>query len=290
MKTFFYTVIIISLLASPCYAGPQAKKQIKKGNVLYNNGEFSEALERYEEALLDAPDSDIVNFNLGTALYKVEDFTRATEHFQRSLVSDNESIEQKASYNLGNAKYKFGISKEETDLPGAVELLKQSLRHYEHAMEFDSEDEDAKHNYEFVQKELKRLEEKLQQQKEEQQNQQEKKDEEEKEEDSQQQQGQQQQSQQDQSGDDSGEQQEPQQPEESDKEEGESQDSQSQKEKEEQKEGASQQGAEQSQQTGEMSEEEAAMLLEGYRNEEEPRGLYKGRIPTQGMPKVLKDW
>ena len=42
--------------------------------------------------------------------------------------------------------------------------------------------------------------------------------------------------------------------------------------------------------TGEMSQEEALMLLEGYRQEEEPQGLYQEKIPAGQLPEAEKDW
>ncbi len=122
MKRIILLLVLFCLFSSPCSAG-KAEKEVKEGNRLYKKGKFSEALTSYEQALLDEPDSDIVNYDLGTALYKSEDYKRALEHFQRSLVSEDEALEQKASYNVGNAKYKYGIGQEDTDLAGAIGLL-----------------------------------------------------------------------------------------------------------------------------------------------------------------------
>jgi len=40
----------------------------------------------------------------------------------------------------------------------------------------------------------------------------------------------------------------------------------------------------------EMSARQASMLLDNYRHEEEPKGLYKQKIETGHMPDVDKDW
>lgn len=278
MKRVFCVISIYLLLALPCYAGISAKREVKKGNLLYNKGKFDESLKRYEKAFRGAPDSEIVNFDLGAALYKLKDYEGALEHFKRSLVTDEPSLQQKANYNLGSAEYKSGISKEDSDLPWAVALLQEALRHYEKAIMLDIDDEDAKYNYEFVKEELKRLREKLKQQQEQQKQQQEKEEKEsqgEKEESQQQQKQQEQQQQQAQE--------------------------QSQQEKERLKEkGAQQQAEEEEKEPGEegsseypiekMSEKEAIMLLESYSQEEEPRGLYKERIELPAAGEVIKDW
>lgn len=276
MRRIVSVLIILCLMAAPCYAGT-AKKNVKKGNVLYNKGEFAEALKEYEDAFLDLPDSDVVNFNLGAALYKTKDYQAAMEHFEKALVSENQSVEQKASYNAGNAKYKYGIGREDADLPTAIDLLKQSLRHYERAIELDDTDEDAKYNYEFVKKELERLQKKPPQQEQDQKQQQTQ--DQEQDQDKEETQQAEAQAQPEQEG--QGQQQEREQP---------SQDKEQKQPSEAAPESGTEEGPQYEPPPDEMSQEEAQMLLEGYRHEEEPKGLYRERIPVQDLPDVVKDW
>ena len=288
MKQLILLTLILFLFVSPSLAGPQAKNEVKRGNSLYNKGSFEEALEKYEQALLDSPDSDIVNFNLGNALYKVKDYKKAATHYEKSLVSDDQSLEQKASYNLGNAKYKNGVSKEDTDLQGAVNLLEQSLRHYEFAIKFGPDDKDAKYNYEFVKKELERLKEKLKKQQQQKQSQQEKKDSDKQEKEDKQQQPQQKKPKQEEPQEKEDQQQQKDRQSEEDEEESSKGDKTQQDKGEDERD--LQQGRSPKQSKDEMSEKEAEMLLDSYRHEEEPRGLYKEKIQVQGLPEVLKDW
>ncbi|MFH1593314.1 MAG: tetratricopeptide repeat protein [Candidatus Omnitrophota bacterium] len=300
MRKIVIVVIILFFSTSLCFAASKAKREVKKGNVLYNEGKFEDALKQYEEAFLDLPDSDIVNFNLGAALYKTEDYEAAVNHFEKSLVSDEETLEQTANYNMGNAEYKYGIGKEESDLEEAIRLLKRALKHYERAMVLDPEDEDAKYNYEFVKKELERLEKKTEEEKKEKPEEKEKEDKE-----SESQDGRGQEPKTDKEKEPSGE--------EENQEKGrEDQSQEAEEQKEEEKQDQPQKPEDRSESdkprqrdqnrtdengnpTGgqspkEMSEEEASMLLENYRHEEEPKGLYKEKIETRGLPEVLKDW
>ncbi len=283
MKRLIIAILAVLCIAECACAASNAKDDVKKGNILYNKGKFEEALSSYEEAFLDAPDSDIVNFDLGTALYKTGDYEGAIEHFEKALVSDNPSVEQKASYNLGNAEYKFGIGKEDSNPTKAVGHLEKSLRHYERAFELNPEDEDAKYNYEFVKKELERLQKKLAQR------QRQGYGGEEKEE------GQQSEMPQQQSRQPGGEEQQEQQ------EAPQAQQQFGQQEQEERRSAATKSDAEEKQKdslnvseaqesAGEMSEREVEMLLESYRQEEEPRGMYRQRIRVRGLPEATKDW
>ncbi|MFH1678949.1 MAG: tetratricopeptide repeat protein [Candidatus Omnitrophota bacterium] len=146
-----------------CYAA-SVQQDIKTANRLYQKGKLDEALQKYNEASVAMPDSDIINFNMGAALYKKEDYQKAQGSFTNALTSENKKLEADALYNLGNCKYKLGKLKENTDLSATVGLLQESLDYYKRAVEIDQENTDARFNHEFVERELKVLMDKLKQQ------------------------------------------------------------------------------------------------------------------------------
>ncbi|MFH1856518.1 MAG: tetratricopeptide repeat protein [Candidatus Omnitrophota bacterium] len=309
MKKIFYTGLILILLASPSFAAAKAKKAVKEGNILYNKGKFDEALEEYEDAFSVSPDSDIVNFNLGAALYKTRDYQLAAGKFERVLVTPDKNLEEKANYNIANAKYKLGIAKEDEDLSLATDLVKQAGHHYERALELDPEDEDAKYNYDFVKEELKRLEEKQKQQQKEQSKSEQNKDkaEEQKKEEQKEQQvagqesqeAEQKQSEQKQAEEKESQEQKTQ--EQRQEEEQQKAQAEEKKKAEEEKEGSQKSAAEQAKEKAagavegkaenkEMSKDQALMLLDSYRQEDEPRELYKEKVPVRDFGPVPRDW
>jgi Ca-activated chloride channel family protein len=153
------------LFPAHCYAA-SPQQNLNVANKLYHQGKLDKALERYNEASVSLPDSDIINFNMGAALYKKEDYQKAADAFTKALTSQDHKIEADALYNLGNCKYKLGKLKENTDLSSAVNLMRESLDYYKRAVELDQQNKDARFNHEFVEKELKVLLDKLKQQKE----------------------------------------------------------------------------------------------------------------------------
>ena len=174
----FISLCIFAVANLPCFAASQravvwppiakattsAKKNVKEAYRLYKQGKLDEALQKYNDASVALPDSDIVNFNMGTALYKKEDYQKAIDSFTKALTSDDKKIEADALYNLGNCKYKLGKLKENTDLSSTVALLRESLDYYKRAVELDQKNTDARFNHEFVERELKVLLDKLKQQ------------------------------------------------------------------------------------------------------------------------------
>jgi len=273
MRKIFYilslTITFLFCVESLCIAA-SFTKALQKGNQLYKNEKFDEALKEYNEVLVESPDSDIINYNIGTALYKKGDYQKAVESFTKALITESPGIEAKANYNIGNCKYRLGKLKENTDLAGAVGLLRESLDYYKRAIELNQKDEDAKYNHEFVERELKVLLDKLKQQQEKTGGQEEKKQEQEVSQAK---------------GVASGREEEKQRKEEAEKKEAKEKEVEEEKRLEEERaEGHNLQEEE----LGQMSEQEARMLLEGYRQEEESKGEIRTRRGY--YPEVLKDW
>tara|TARA_B100000315_G_C14542357_1_gene571550 strand:- start:780 stop:1619 length:840 start_codon:yes stop_codon:yes gene_type:complete len=274
------SLLLISFLIfslGECLGFSKAKKEVKKGNLLYNKKDFNQALERYKEAFKDLPESGIVNFNLGSAYYKKKNYKKAAEHFEKALVSDDEALEGKAHYNSGNAKYMQAIEARDQGLTKAVNLLEESLHHYKQALSIDSSDEDAKYNFEFAKKELERLKKELESQKSK---------------------GNQNQENQEKSENQDSEQNQDketkkQERKTSDKEQAKDQEENNQSLADSEKDKKSediQEADDINSSQGQMSKDQAIMLLESYAQEEEPKGLYQQKLIPKTDIKVLKDW
>jgi len=132
-------LLLIFLLPDSGYASLRAK--INKGTRLYNQGKFEEALREYQDAQIDQPESHIVHFNIGDAVYKTQDYIRALEEFTKASYAKDRSIQQKSSYNAGNCLYK-------------VDRLEEALQQYRKALDLNPDDRDAKYNMELIYKKM----------------------------------------------------------------------------------------------------------------------------------------
>lgn len=189
--------IILLLSISELAWADSAQRDVKKGNEFYAKGRFDESLVNYNDALGKLPDSDIINFDIGSACYKKEDYNKAIEAFTKVFATEKSDLEAKANYNIGNCKYKQGKLKENTDLGKTIELYRQALDYYKQALELDDKFKEAKYNHEFVSKKMKALLDKYKQQQDQQQQNQQQQQQNKQEEDKNQQQQQAQQEQQD---------------------------------------------------------------------------------------------
>jgi tetratricopeptide (TPR) repeat protein len=231
--------------------GQRGRSQVEEGNRLYSEGRFGDAHQKYLEALLEDPESPLIRFNDGSALYQGEDFQRAMERFLEAAESGDPDLESAAWYNLGNALFR-------------AQQLQESLEAFKQALRTDPSDQDAKHNLERV---LEQLQQQEQQQQGEGENQEEN------------------QENQDQQG-----QQNPQQQEPEAQGEDPSQDQPDQEEQPQGEQPKPEEEGPQEQprpQRGQMTPEEAERLLNAIR--EDPGDVNRKRVPTTGK-KPRKEW
>ncbi len=122
--------------------GNSERQHIRKGNALYNEGNFSEAELEYRRSLeLNAQNTKAL-FNLGNALYKQGRFEEAAELYEslsKFVPSDNEKAS--AYHNLGNSLLR------NQQLAESVEAYKQALR-------LNPDDDDTRYNLSYAMQQL----------------------------------------------------------------------------------------------------------------------------------------
>jgi Ca-activated chloride channel family protein len=140
----------IALLHAATCVGESLRAKIHKGNALYHEGLYDDALEVYNDAQIDAPESPELHFNIGNVGYRKADHENAIETYRKSFNTDDIGLESRANYNIGNATYRLG-EKSGND----VALWRAAMELYRKAIELDPTDKDAKFNLEFVEKKIK---------------------------------------------------------------------------------------------------------------------------------------
>lgn len=155
-------VILVYLFSMPSLYAASASKDVAEGNKFYHQKKFPEARLRYEAAAVKAPSESKIDYNIGTAAYRSGNFDAAVEHFQKSLLTDDEHFRRDAYYNLGNAMYQAGISLENKDISQAIERVDGALKSFEKGLLLDPSDAEAAHNRDFIKNEIERLKQKKQ--------------------------------------------------------------------------------------------------------------------------------
>ncbi len=280
MRRTKFDILGVFLLIAVSGCGMPTRTCVAKGNKEFKNGNFEESVKKFEDAKKRAPDSDIVNYDLGTAHYKNGDYKSAEENLQNALLTDDQPLKEKAHYNLGNTFFQSGMVQKDKDAKAAIGELEKATEQYESALAIDDKDDQAKNNLDVTRKKIEELKKFLQQQKQQQQQQKDK-------------------DQKDQQGSSSGK--DNPQDSQQNSQKGQSGQSQSDDEKDDQGKISAQNGdqgeSDDNQEQGavvgseeDMNQKEAERLLRSYQEKEEPKGLPNFMRGSGNEKPVEKDW
>ena len=151
-------VAVLMLLCSSVFA-------TAPGINAYQQGKFEDAYKEFQETLKSHPQSraeDELQFDSGTAAYKLKDYNKALESFSQALLTPDTGLQTKGHYNLGNTLYQRGEMQKADDKK--LSDWTNALDHYEQTLKLDPQNKEAKDNYEYVKKKIDELKNKKEQQ------------------------------------------------------------------------------------------------------------------------------
>ena len=131
----------------------------------YQQGKFEDAYKEFQDTLKSHPQShaeDELQFDSGTAAYKLKDYNKAMESFSQALLTPDTSLQTKGHYNLGNTLYQRGEMEKSDDKK--LSDWTNALDHYEQTLKLDPQNKEAKDNYEYVKRKIDELKNKKEQQ------------------------------------------------------------------------------------------------------------------------------
>jgi Ca-activated chloride channel family protein len=128
------------------------------GLQLYHDGKYDEAYGSFQEDLRNHPDSavkDKVQFDAGTAAYKMRDYNKAVESFSQALLSKERGVQENSHYNMGRTlEERADMDKSDEE---ALTDLTNAQAHYEDVLKLNPKNQSAKDNLEIVKKKIERL-------------------------------------------------------------------------------------------------------------------------------------
>jgi len=151
-------VALLLLLCSSAFA-------TAPGIDAYQQGKFEDAYKEFQETLKSHPQSrveDKLQFDSGTAAYRLKDYNKALESFSQALLTPDTGFQSKGHYNLGNTLYQRGEMEKGDDKK--LSDWTNALDHYEQTLKLDPQNKEAKENYEYVKKKIDELKNKKQEQ------------------------------------------------------------------------------------------------------------------------------
>ena len=154
---------LIGFLLFPCLlVGQSARALVEQGNLAYAAEEYEQALEAYEQASELEPDSAHIWFNRGSTLYKQGDYKAAGDAFeQAALRGSDPAIEALSKFSHGNAAFREGVGRQQTDPRQALQSVEEGVQLYQDALQLDPGLNDARHNIEVARLRMRELLEQL---------------------------------------------------------------------------------------------------------------------------------
>jgi Ca-activated chloride channel family protein len=124
---------------------------LQEGNKLYADGKYTQAIDKYDQALVEQPGAAEPKFNQADSYYRLDDLGKAIELYQDvAAESKDMALVAKAKYNLGNCLFQRGAKQRDSDLQKAVEDMKSSIVSWRQALDIDPANEKAARNIEVA--------------------------------------------------------------------------------------------------------------------------------------------
>jgi Ca-activated chloride channel family protein len=128
------------------------------GLSLYDEGKFAEAYQSFQEDLKQHPDSpakDKMQFDAGTAAYKMRDYNKAEEAFSQALLTKDKGLQGNSHFNMGRTlEERADMTKSDEE---ALRDLENAKTHYEDVLKLDPNNKAAKANLDAVKEKIERL-------------------------------------------------------------------------------------------------------------------------------------
>jgi Ca-activated chloride channel family protein len=134
------TILIFSIIFASTAAAcsPSAPRLNQRGNGLFEEEAYLDALEAYEAAQFNSPELAEPYYNAANAFYRQGDFQKALSELQKALsYADQDSLRASGYFNMGNSSFN------QQDLESAVSAYTQALL-------LDPHDMEAKYNLELA--------------------------------------------------------------------------------------------------------------------------------------------
>ena len=167
-----FIAILFGLLVfaiAPAALADSAQDLVDRGNRLYDNGNFNDAIQEYDQALIDQPQTLEPKFNQANCYFKLDDLAKAIDLYNEvAAESKDMGLVAKAKYNLGNSYFQRGTKQKDSDLQKALEDLQTSIMCWRGALDIDPENENAAKNIEVARLTIKDIIDQINKQKQEQ--------------------------------------------------------------------------------------------------------------------------
>ena len=150
-------MVLAAVLAQPVL-GDSARVATTQGNRLYGQGNFNEAINKYDQALMEIPAALRPRFNKANSYYRLDDLSQAMDLYREvAAESKDMGLVAKAKYNLGNSHFQQGMKQRDSDLQKAIDDLKTAIGSWRGTLDIEPKNRKAAKNIEVARLTIKDL-------------------------------------------------------------------------------------------------------------------------------------
>jgi Ca-activated chloride channel family protein len=156
-KTVFHLLLVLvivqaALADSARVSTSQACPElVERGNKLYKQGNFNEAINSYDQALLETPGALEPKFNQANSYYRLDDLGKAMDLY-RQVTAESKDMKHvaRAKYNLGNSYFQQGSKQKDSNPQKAIDDLKTAIGSWRGVLDIEPENKKAAKNIEVA--------------------------------------------------------------------------------------------------------------------------------------------
>lgn len=162
-------LVLLAVATSPA----AVRDTLRQGNRLYGDKQYAEAVNKYNDVLVEQPQAVEPKFNKANSYFRLDDLSAALDLYQQVAAEGKDmSLVARAKYNLGNCFFQRGTKQRDSDLKKAVEDMETSIAHWRQVLDLDPQNQKAARNIEVARLTIKDILDQMKKQQQDQQNQQ----------------------------------------------------------------------------------------------------------------------
>jgi tetratricopeptide (TPR) repeat protein len=143
--------LVLAVALAQTALGDAARVATSQGNRLYGQGNFNEAINKYDQALMETPAALRPRFNKANSYYRLDDLSQAMDLYRQvAAESKDMGLVAKAKYNLGNSYFQQGIKQRDSDLQKAIDDLKTAIGSWRGTLDIEPQNKKAAKNIEVA--------------------------------------------------------------------------------------------------------------------------------------------
>lgn len=143
-------ILLVCFVFQTAFAG-SAQVSTGRGNRLYKQENFDEAIKEYDQAIIDRPQALEPKFNKANSYYRLDDLDKAMNLYREvAAKSKDMKLVTKSKYNLGNCSFQQGSKQRDSNLQKAIEDMETAIGHWRGVLDIELGNQKAAKNIEVA--------------------------------------------------------------------------------------------------------------------------------------------